>query len=1150
MSDFFQSIKKLNADLISFINRYDALEESDSFSSNFIKKFKNLSNSFNSSSNQYSSLLTKHQSDFNDFFYQVISKNNTERENLENKLLESLDEINKKYTQKVNNLNDEIAKLKELSNKKIKNLEDEIVIYKASSQQKAKIFDIECDENKTKYDYQRSSAIDHYNQNMSEFNNRLQAENEKLDSSHKELLVDFDDNNKELIEKINVKIDKCYDELNEVNDKLDNVRNQMKERFLQESISLNDEIRVLLTEKNTIIDDARKKYFQSQLDASQEKDGKRQEYQQESQKILKDFVYNMTELDESINKYKNNYNKQVDEEKRSYFYNQLSINKNQNNDIKKILDNGLQVNGEYDKYTKRLMKNKKYTYYKQQTSQKDLYTKQLNNIDLALQREIENTRSNKELLDLDKNYSLKILAEKESRDNKYYQELNNIYENEMNLLIKISNMKYNKKANLVKCQSRIRNKGLEKDLDISEANFQKKIEMIQTEIKGCKLEIDGALKLKEIIHSYEDSTYKKDLKHLSVSTLLEIEKCKILDSFNKRQYEYNIESSELNKNYGLKRLDIDTEKLEALNNLNIQLVNNALNRDIVMAAYKIKEDQIYEAGDKHLQERNKQYSLDYINHTVLKERFKGEIKIIQQIMSTYILLLRDTESFCYKILLMFFSNVDIRPEYHNLIKIFIHDFLFIIKNFYSELISTFSEMECEIILKRIDFEEKFKFKSYYNDLLQIYEADRKKLLSKRNSISDTIDNYVKTIETFNSRIYTLENQNLIIKQRKAQASQNERLSIAKEIQKNKDEILNHTKKIEDINRLKRILDKDNLALSKKLKNLDRDYNMRVKEIEKMQYNSATSFYELRRNITNYTAATLSRIQIQFTNKLDNPQLYQSYDTILDEFKTKLTLMDDAIIEQLYSIINKFSNDTVKSIKKDKQLLILKFTNDTNKIYSDILNDIEDNQKEFDKKITSYLNENKELENKIKLEQKHYTQLFNTVDEQYNNQIQNILLKKKESMNTFYKEFYAMCDNLSDINSNYTIETNQANENFKNDKSRLVKEIDNEKNELSINLENFIKGKEELINHLPSATKFQSQQMQRETREINQSIELDIRNETYDSAVKKRALHKNILNIDLSLDQVISENTIIHQKNVLKEKKKHLLQMRHLEKQYK
>ena len=35
-------------------------------------------------------------------------------------------------------------------------------------------------------------------------------------------------------------------------------------------------------------------------------------------------------------------------------------------------------------------------------------------------------------------------------------------------------------------------------------------------------------------------------------------------------------------------------------------------------------------------------------------------------------------------------------------------------------------------------------------------------------------------------------------------------------------------------RLKRILDKDNLALSKKLKNLDRDYNMRVKEIEKIE----------------------------------------------------------------------------------------------------------------------------------------------------------------------------------------------------------------------------------------------------------------------------------------------------------------------------
>ena len=119
-----------------------------------------------------------------------------------------------------------------------------------------------------------------------------------------------------------------------------------------------------------------------------------------------------------------------------------------------------------------------------------------------------------------------------------------------------------------------------------------------------------------------------------------------------------------------------------------------------------------------------------------------------------------------KILLIFFSSIKIRPEYNELIKIFLKDFNTIIDEYFKNLVDNYRSLEVEIIYKRVDFEEKFKFKTNYNDLLENYENERKRLLTKKKSITDTIDNYSRTLETFKSRIYNLENQNVIIRQNK------------------------------------------------------------------------------------------------------------------------------------------------------------------------------------------------------------------------------------------------------------------------------------------------------------------------------------------------------------------------------------------------
>ena len=55
-------------------------------------------------------------------------------------------------------------------------------------------------------------------------------------------------------------------------------------------------------------------------------------------------------------------------------------------------------------------------------------------------------------------------------------------------------------------------------------------------------------------------------------------------------------------------------------------------------------------------------------------------------------------------------------------------------------------------------------------------------------------------------------------------------------------------KVRDISKLKGILDKDNLSLQNELKKNENEYTDRVKEIKKMQYNSAASYYDFRLDI--------------------------------------------------------------------------------------------------------------------------------------------------------------------------------------------------------------------------------------------------------------------------------------------------------------
>lgn len=1146
MSDYSSSVKKLNDDLLAFINRYEILDDKDPITDNLLKKLKKLVNSLNTTSNQHIAVLDKQFVNFDIAFQNIYEKSKADIESVNIHLKETVDIVTNKYVNRVKQLKNEISKLKSSSKRKIDDLKQDIEFFVISSDQRRNIFEQEYEDSTKRYEYQISSAKDTYNQSIQSYNSNLEKENALVVDAHKNSLAGFEESTVELIQKIEEKINSLNAEFEEISTKLNNVRNQAKEKTRQESVHLNSEIKVILDEKNKTIVNARTRYSKSQSTSSIEKENNRQEYQLESQKVLKDFVFNITELDEYSSGYKAFHTSNIEKENRELQYKLFDIHRKQTIDIENIIENGYCINNDYDKYTKKLVKEKNKQYYKMRGQLEKDQKKRIDSFEILYQKELENTRHNKALLELDRNYSLKSLNEKEQSDNKYYQELNNIYENDMNLLINVSNIKYNKKANLIKCQSRIRNKDLEKDLDLSEANFRKKLEMIRTGINKHKLEIDGAYELKALVTGYEKERYTKKINNLSVTTLLEIEKCKVLEQFNYRQYQYNVLNSKIDLEFGLKKLDIENQQFEALTNIKIDKIKNALQRDIVNAAYKIKEEQLYELEDKNIQNRNSRYRLDSINHDVLYERFKLEIKIIHQILSTYILLIREIEGFFHRVLSVFYNSISIRPNYIDIINVFVTDFMQIIYAYYKNITNNLIEHEANIISKRLEFEEKFKFKSYYKNIVEGYEVDRRKLLTKQKSINDTLDNYLKTLDTFKSRIYNLENQNNHIKQRISSTSDhaikdNYRIELANNHQR----IVDYKKKINDISKLKEILEKDYNLLLNDIKELDDDYNSSIEEIKKMQYNAAISYYTLKDSLSKFLENEIEKTGKIFNENKPNLDKYYNIQNSVNSYRYKVSNQNTRVIKALYDIVAVFYNNTYSSIQTDKALLLIKFKNDISRIYRKSSTQINDNKLEYDKKVSNYIQELKALDIKYSNDERKFINQLKQTDDEYKIEMKELVTSKNNSMSRFYKEYYAMCDNLDEIISNYKQDKNDLENKFQNDKLNLSKRIISEKNTLSNDLENYIKAQNELINHLPVAAKFQSQQLQKETKALNLELDFELKEAKNKFNAERRIIQKNISNIKQALEQALIENDNNHQEAIAKEKKSHTISIRHI-----
>ena len=1133
MSDYSNSIKKLSEELLKFIDEYNIVNN-EPFNNDFFVYIKSNLNKLANICNSYNNTLKKQIKRFNYIFNNILKENNIKSNEINKRLSKNIDEITKTYIQKVKDINLEMENFKVDTKSSIVTLKQDVEFFISSSVQKEEIIQDEYLESINRFDYQISQAKESYNSNISKYNEILHNKLKAHDEEFKLIIKDFEIQHQELIDKYESKISETEASLNELLEQYKIYQTEGKETYRKESISLNESIKTLVEEKNKDIVDAKEGYSKALASSAIEKENKKTLYNQDNQKIQKDFVYNINYLDDILNDIKAQFNKNVEEEQRNLFYNLYEITKKQNAEISKLINN--YPDDELPKVVKNALKSKNKQYHRMQMSERNSSKKNIINLEKDYHDNIENAKHNKSLLEIDRIHSLKTLTEKEQSDNKYYQELNGIHENNMNLLIQLANLKFNQKANNLKCKSRINSINNEKNYDIGEANFQKQIEAIRTKIAKQRLDLESAQTLKDMINKYEIEKYIKEKHYHSVYTLLEIEKCKVLNEFNSNKHYHNISNTKTVREYNIKKIQIQNEKFDAETNVNIQISSATLQRNIVHSNYRIKELELLEQLDKAIAARKTNYEIEIGNQNVLYQRFKFEIRSIHQTLSTYVLLNKEIIDFTKKVMIELFKTSNIDMTYINDIKKFLKHFNRIVNEYYFSIINDFINEENDFISKRIEFEEEFKFKSYYDSLNNRHELEINNLSNKKKSISDTIDNYTNTIDTFRNRIYNLESQNLLLNERLGSKLTHEKSELKTKINQNLLDINDYKKKITDITELKETLINDLNNINNQMTKSDNLYEKNLKLLKDMQYNSAMTYHKLKDSLEKYMTNTMPKHTNVIKEDLSDLEIDGIEPFIYNKYKSFKNINDN-IIESFYNIVDKFFTSTVSSIDNNNNFSKINYESELNEIYRRFDGLISDNKYDFNKILNVHDSEIRGLQRKLNNTTKRYNNMLKENDKIYKDNVNFILTARKNSEKQFYVDYYATCDNQDAITADYKDFMHNLNKSFDINKLNLIRNTTNMRKELNNNLNDFIKAKDELIERLPVAAKFNTAQLNKETRELNQQIDETIKETKLKYNLEKKGIQKNISNIQNALDDKLSELNDEHQKNIIKEKRK-------------
>ncbi|MDY5982576.1 MAG: hypothetical protein SPJ17_02585 [Anaeroplasma sp.] len=1090
----------------------------------YIKQMKNICSKLKPLKQEYDNLLKELSSAYNE-----------KKKTLEEKLKADTSNIISKYEEKCNALKDEMKEKEREIHFEENNILMDIEFFIMASDQNKEMFEAEYNENVSRFNYQIQIASDSYSENTIRFNDKLEKELKKIENKYKASLIDYDKDTERIIAHYQKNVDELNEVLAKKIDEFNKYQILNKQKKVKESMEFNDKIRLLVSKRNEKNQDARNEYARKQAEAQEDKEQKRQEYHAESQKISKEFVLNMTTLDDRIAYLKKEYNDRIYEEQRALQYRLLELKKE---------EESLLIESYSSPGFKKKAKKIKAEYFGYQELERKNTNKTLVHLKKAYLMNTEKTNYQKKLLDLDRTFNMKFIVENETYDNKKFQEINNEYEIDMNHAVQINNLDYNREANKLRSENNLKTLKEERNADEADTLHQIDTEKLICQIKSIKYEIASFEEIKKLLHKFETDKFNTTLTFKTVNNTLEIEKCKVLDTLNKSMYDLNIKSSKMVLETSNQAIDLKNKEYEYKNQSKIKRNKLVLNTEQKLVDYQIENFNRDRDLELAILNRNYFFELDTLGHDYLASRFELEFKKIMMDLSLLSDLIELVHYMQTCLMNIIYDKTSNRPEYKMAVWGFINDVLAFIFQGYQRIISIFHDDTNKLIRERIEFEESLKYKGFYKNIEANYKEEYEDFLDRKEVYEKQAKDVSEELESNKSLLFALDNEIYI----KRKALKNKPSNPQKERQ----EIFEATNKYKEIENENIILSKKLFALQKEINRIDNQigtanlsYTRQQDEIKKMQLTNAQGYFELEKALERHISSSIVDMNTRLKEQEISDEEFKDSIKIVQEKNEVFQRLSQSFIEGIYQIMNRFLNNEKEAIIKSANILEAGYKIDLAEM------DRDDKNERVNAKAT-YLQEEQARQEEIIQFDRETQNTLNQLKFEISNHDQVVkklaacIQEKMDLANQcFYQDYYAICENQKDIIHKQNEDIKSLESEYQKNRAIIFDRFKKSKVQLKIMLKEYISSRNEILKHLPVAEKENLKAFRLD--DYKQNIELDER--YVEVKAKSTSSMKEVLkNKDLIKAAFDSKQTEIerdHRLSRQKEKRIHQAQMRRI-----
>lgn len=1130
--DTLTAITIFKDEYTKMIESFSVLDKSDPLTP---QKIKNIASYLN----RWTELL---EDSLNDF--PQISKNFTlSNQKKETLYLAEIDELKNSYNQRtvkiteekkgnIGELEKEIQQNKKETAKIIEQLEQDLHYFLMTSEQNSYLLENDYEEAKKRYDYQKEEAKASYLEIVEKNNRILEEKKQKINEIHQDNTDRRVKHYQEEIASLNNQIKLKEAEVSSLMKILQNERNATKEKYRQESILLNTNIQKIAAEKNRIIDKAKNQYSKAQSDESIERENKRQNNLGKSQAILKEFVTKINDVDEIMNKKKKEYEEANEVATRQYLFDRYQKTFLYHRELEEIYKT---YSKPFDRSVLKLLKFKQKKHKTILLLLKKEYLLKQQRLKKTYNALLTENKNTKNYLEIDKNFATKKITMQEQYENKYFQKRNDIFENDYSYIVQSANYTFSQKANILRSQSQIEKKLYEKNFDRYEASYYKKIETVQTKIRYLKAEIDLENELNQYQQTFEEKKYTNALHQAEVSSLLEIEKNKRLKEYNDTQYGFNVRFITLTKEYGNKKIGLENQREEKIKTLNEELEQLLLDKKIYDIRSSIEKNNLQDRFEKLKLSINNQNDIKEIKEKYQQQLYQSDFDLLDILLRHYTRILQEIpDKFHY------IANTTLKGQSPSLANIsyfknFLNSFGSMFLTLYRNILLSFKKYFSLVIEERIRLIEKLKYQSSYEILKENHLLQTAEIKNKKNQLLDQIDSYTKTLTNFKQKIFTIINDNAMLLENRKNKTKKLDAKTQEIIKENNLKIKEYREKSEQYQKMLLMNTEDLKECNLKLRQLADQYKKEKDKIDRMR----------KKDVTIYMA-----YQDRLGKFIKENRIHQTFQPLTNKEKDPMRLFKECrnLQKKLYSLcqttIMKMSLDFQQFKNRQEQKNHLN-ERQLKKAYKANLKSY---RHQYKKAQRDYTKKNLQTLKQHQFKIEHQQRKIASVENYYKHIIDKnyqTYLKDGKTLNQLFhnqtKEFftahYAATDNNQAV-LNYHQATDRQNEtNFKKAKSAALKEKDKQKKEMQDHLNQFIRRKNEEIEHLPKAYKYNIQLIHSETKKKNNEIHLAIKENKNHFNQERKKIDKELSALKNTLKQETLLAEIDYQKELKQIKNK-------------